>query len=120
MLPLSDRILLKLRTSSSTARQLSTALEVDITKVHHILRALETQGAVEEWEVPREGSQWRLAPGVRVNHWPERVEIAGARPPSNAVSHSGCRAVSPRGRPCRLAAARDGLCFLHGPKGTDA
>lgn len=117
MMPLSDQVLLKLRVAPKTARELSDLLEADITNVHHVLRGLQAQGLVEEREVPREALRWHLAPGVRVTYFPCRVEVTGARPAApRPVAGDACRAITKRGRPCRMGAVAEGLCFLHAPR----
>jgi hypothetical protein len=117
MLPLSDRVLMKLRASTLTARQVAVDLEADIPTVGRILRGLEAQGVVEQ-ATPRgrTGAAWRLAPGVRIAYVPASVSIQGAHPPRPmpTAAHP-CRAITATGDPCRLGAMRDGLCFLHAP-----
>ncbi|HEV8359362.1 MAG TPA: winged helix-turn-helix domain-containing protein [Candidatus Thermoplasmatota archaeon] len=106
MAPLCDRILVQLSARPRTARELSRALGTDVAVVHRVLRVMQEGGAVEEIEVDAEASRWRLAPGVELTFWPRREEAPGRKEP--------CRAVCARGRRCRLPAAWNGLCFLHG------
>lgn len=117
MLCLADRVLLALQAAPTSARQLARDLGADVQAVHGVLRGLEAQGAVVEQAVPREGSRWRLAPGVRLVYRPPSVVVEGATPllplPRPA---DRCRAVMTRGKPCRLRAAAEGLCFLHRPR----
>lgn len=116
MLPLSDRVLLRLARGPASARDLARELCTDGAALHRVLCGLEEDGVVERVAVPREASAWRLAPGVRVEHRPARVVVTGGRPPGPRPPPSAtCRAVGSRGRGCRLAAAREGLCFLHAP-----
>jgi hypothetical protein len=118
MMPLFDRIIMRLCASPTTARKLALDLEADLSVIHALLRAMEEEGAVMRVKVRPGPASWHIAPGIGVGYRPE-AWLNGPALMGPPTATTPCRAITVRGRPCHLMAAYGGLCVIHAALGAD-